>query len=135
MRNFDKKIHLVEKTYFFSDKNMGADLNNKKGDRPYYILCSIDNDWVFAVVGTTTKHIGKKKTYQSNNKYIEWKKGAYLRVNLENGWHYFKKEELKNNKNNLKEYIKISKGQKEELLKFYNSTINDQKKILKNKIN
>ncbi len=123
-------MKLTGKTYYIDPSKLGDINDGIKQRRPLYVLKGINNDFIFAVLSTTKKHVGKKKTYQ-HKKYIEWKKGSYLRVDKLHGWTTIKKDDLKLDKNNINEMIKLTKKEVNELIIFYNDVINSERNRLR----
>ena len=127
----DNINNLSGKTYLIDPLKLGDMSDGIKGRRPIYLLQGVNNDYFFGVLSTTKKHTGKKNTFQ-HKKYIMWdeKNGSYLRLDSQFGWTVMKKSDIKKDTRNLKEWIRVTNSQKEELLSFYRSVINDEKERL-----
>lgn len=122
--------NLTGKTYYIDPVQLGDMNDGIKVKRPIFLLCGINNEWFFGVLSTRTKHIGRKNTFQ-HKEYLEWEKGSFLRKDSLLGWTTIKKIDIKNDRRNLKEKIILNKKQKEEILKFYNEIIKNEKNRLK----
>ena len=113
---------VVGNYYYCDDKEIGSMIVDGKGERPYYILCGINNDYYFAIVCTTKRHTGSKKSFQ-NKKYIENDIGSLLRLDAEIGFHHFKKSDIREGKYRNKKGS-LLKEHRDKLLNFYSYDIN-----------